>query len=196
MVGRRIELRSPGLQPGALTALELSNRRSGHTESNRTPRAVWARMLPKRFTPTSGTGGLRTRDLRVASAALSRLSYGPRRIGQGGWTRTSDLARPKRVLSTTELHPDCVGRDGRDRTSGLRLVIPALSRLSYIPARKTPETGFEPASFRLTAGRYCQSSSSGLRPTDGGRRTRTTDLAFMRGLLFPLSYAADTRETK
>lgn len=71
-------------------------------------------------------------------------------------------------------------------------MIPALSRLSYIPARKTPETGFEPASFRLTAGRYCQSSSSGLRPTDGGRRTRTTDLAFMRGLLFPLSYAAET----
>lgn len=69
-------------------------------------RAVWARVLPKHFTPTSGTGGLRTRDLRVASTALFRLSYGPRRTGQGGWTRTSDLARPKRVLSTTELHPE------------------------------------------------------------------------------------------
>src|SRR5579864_7334700 len=49
-------------------------------------------------TPRGGAEGIRTPDLRLAKAALSQLSYGPRTPGGPAWTRTRDLSLIRTAL--------------------------------------------------------------------------------------------------
>ena len=76
------------------------------------------------------------------------------------------LGYPQRSGARFQLPANVFGGDDRDRTGNLRLAKPALSQLSYIPA------GGRVAVRRAVA-------------FGGPKWTRTTDLALIRGALWP-----------